>query len=77
MNILNADLSEIMVTVGGQPCVLNTDLVTATVSAMVTNDVIYLVLPFHQALSCTPPNFMNTTMYATASYNVTVSYDIR
>ena len=31
-NVLSVDLSEIMVTVGGQPCVINTNLVTSTVS---------------------------------------------
>ena len=31
-DILSVDLTEIMVTVGGQPCVINTNLVTSTVS---------------------------------------------
>ena len=43
MNILSVNLSEIMVTVGGQPCVIDTDLVTTTVSSLVTNEIIYLV----------------------------------
>ena len=30
--MLGVDLSEIMVTVGGQPCVINTNLVTSNVS---------------------------------------------
>ena len=38
-NILNVALTEIMVTVGGQPCVIDKNLVTANVSALVTNEI--------------------------------------
>ena len=36
MNILSVDLTEIMVTVGGQPCVIDTDLTMANVRTILS-----------------------------------------
>ena len=43
INILNVDLPEIMVSVDGEPCAINPNLVTSSVSAMVISHISYVL----------------------------------